>query len=428
MPGALTRSWIESYDVEHLEGAATHWSSSAELLEYHAEGIHAETLRPGGTTWSGNAADAATERAWGDVVKARGAADVMYRVAGLAREGAADLVWAKNEALEPITEAQEAGFVVSEDMQVTDTASPLMRQTVARQAQQQAFADEIAARAQTLAEMDQQVATQITTAVAPLEGISFTESAATSPAAPQKEHQPAVQMAGYGFKQDTPTDPKDPNPNYPGRTADGKFAPGNSGVDGDQAAQDFFNRREEITKLPIERQKIRISVTDPKTGTVYTRYYDGLEPVPGQPGKYTGLEHKYGSGRLTPQQAIVDDLVNEGADARGTLDGKPIQVVKALEFNTPAVAPPAPPAEAAGPAEAPRAPVTAAGPARAPPLVEAPEVPKLPLAEAAPDLLPHGYGGFGPTIPTPVPPPHSIGHLPVLGRDDPNAPSEYEEK
>ncbi len=207
-----------------------------------------------------------------------------------------------------------------------------------------------------------------------------------------------------------------------------KFAPGNSGVDGDQAAQDFFNRRQEITKLPIERQKIRISVTDPKTGTVYTRYYDGLEPVPGQPGKYTGLEHKYGSGRLTPQQAIVDDLVNEGADARGTLDGKPIQVVKALEFNTAAVAAPAPPAEAAGPAEAPRAPLAEAGPARAPPLVEAPEVPKLPLAEAAPDLLPHGYGGFGPTIPTPVPPPHSIGHLPVLGRDDPNAPWEYEEK
>ncbi|HWS37043.1 MAG TPA: hypothetical protein VN408_30410 [Actinoplanes sp.] len=419
--GALTRADIEAWDTTHLETAATHWRSTAAHWEGHFETIHTGMLRPGGTTWEGTAADAAAERSWGDLVKVRGAGDALYAAAGHATNGAGDIAWAKRQVLDAITEAEEAGFTVGQDFSVTDKSwGGLMRSTVARQQEAVAHAQAIQAAVTQLVAVDKVVAEQITAALAPLESLQFPEDGHNG--------DPTVQMTDYGFKKDTPTDPKDPNPNYPGRTADGKFAPGNSGVDGDQAAQDFFNRRQEITKLPIERQKIRISVTDPKTGTVYTRYYDGLEPVPGQPGKYTGLEHKYGSGRLTPQQAIVDDLVNEGADARGTLDGKPIQVVKALEFNTAAVAAPAPPAEAAGPAEAPRAPLAEAGPARAPPLVEAPEVPKLPLAEAAPDLLPHGYGGFGPTIPTPVPPPHSIGHLPVLGRDDPNAPWEYEEK
>jgi len=186
------RSWIDGYDVEHLLSAATHWTEMGQLLEYHAEGIYSETLHPGGTRWEGPAADTAADRAWGDVVTARGAADAMYNAAGIARNGADDLMWAKRQAQQSITDAESAGFTVSEDKAVTDTTSPLMRQSAARQAQQQAFAADIAAKTQALVEMDQQVAAQISAAGAPLQGLSF--------------GQPTVKAVSYGTVNDAPAD------------------------------------------------------------------------------------------------------------------------------------------------------------------------------------------------------------------------------
>lgn len=204
--GALTRSDIEAWDTAHLEAAATHWRSTAAHWESHFETIHTGMLRPGGTTWEGTAADAAAERSWGDLVKVRGAGDALYAAAGHATTGAGDITWAKRQVLEEITDAEEAGFTVGQDFSVTDKAgdSPLCS-TAARQQQAQAFATEITSRVQSLVAIDRQAATQITGALAPLAGMRFETPEGASTQVPRaKDHEPAMQAAGYGFKQDAP--------------------------------------------------------------------------------------------------------------------------------------------------------------------------------------------------------------------------------
>ncbi|SHP22635.1 hypothetical protein [Mycobacteroides abscessus] len=312
------RSWIESYDVGHLESSAAQWSASAQQLEYHAEGIHSETLRPGGTTWEGTGADAAAERSWGDVVKSRGAADAMYSAAGIAREGAGDLMWAKGQAVGSITEAESAGFTVAEDLQVTDNASALMRQTAARQAQQQEFAADIAAKAQTLVEMDQSVAARMTAAAAPLNGFSFGE--------------PTAQMAGYHPKQDVPNvgDGNDQQNQISQFHEDGVEEGGAPGFDKEHNAQGIRGDEGVI----ISGNRILFGDTAqvasgkdgdlPYIGTPMYHYHldeRGMPVLDGAPVSGTALEHGIPDGtRIIPTGSTGADGMPNGTNL---MFGKP---------------------------------------------------------------------------------------------------------
>lgn len=201
--GALTRSAIESWDVEHLETAATHFSSTAQVWEEHYTAIHHETVNPGGTVWDGVAAEAAQESTFADLVKVRGTADGLYSASTTASEGASELAWAKRRVLEAIEEAEAAGFTVEQDLSVRDQSGRIfMRDYQARQAQAQMFAAEIGSHAQTLTTIDKEVAGKITTALAPVRGLSFGESGG--------ETAPVVQAAGYGFKRDMQDGDHDP--------------------------------------------------------------------------------------------------------------------------------------------------------------------------------------------------------------------------
>jgi hypothetical protein len=198
-----TRAQIEAWSVEHLETAARDWTDAAAAWEHHFTTIHTETLRPGGTVWEGDAADAAADRTWADVVKVRGAADHLHRGASVAREGAGDLVWAKRQAVQAITEAEEAGFTVADDLSVSDpTTTMLMRGWDARQELAREHAAEIASRARALATMDTAVAGKITGALAPLHKVSF------------------VEAAGYRFKTDSKVEPEPGDPLSGGGGAD----------------------------------------------------------------------------------------------------------------------------------------------------------------------------------------------------------------
>ncbi|WP_162625516.1 hypothetical protein [Mycolicibacterium llatzerense] len=184
---ALTRARIEAWGVEHLESAATHWSSTAQEWEEHFTAIHEGMLHPGGTGWEGPAADSAADRTFGDLVKVRGAAEALHEAAGYARTGAADLVWAHRQALEAIAEAETAGFTVAQDLSVSDpTMTVLMRGSAVRQRQAQAFAIEIASRAKTLTDLDQETASKIAAALTPLRELQFDET----PSAPLGIHSP----------------------------------------------------------------------------------------------------------------------------------------------------------------------------------------------------------------------------------------------
>lgn len=94
----------------------------------------------------GTAADAAAERSWNDLVKVRGAGNALYAAAVHATTGAGDIAWAKRQALDAITEAEQAGFTVGHDFSVTDKSWSLLRSTTARQQHAQALATEIRTR------------------------------------------------------------------------------------------------------------------------------------------------------------------------------------------------------------------------------------------------------------------------------------------
>ena len=126
------------------------------------------------------------------------------------------------------------------------------------------------------------------------------------------------------------------------------YRAGNTGFDGYAEEQASWDARERRTGIPIERKKIRVKITDPTNpnGPPIQREYDGLEPIPGQPGKYTGLEHKVGTRRLSGNQRLADGLIRSGIPGRGVLNGKPIEVVAVpdpIRVPTPVPAPaPAP--------------------------------------------------------------------------------------
>jgi hypothetical protein len=202
--GIPSRSQIEAWDTAHLESAAAHWSAIAPAWEEHYSAIHAGMLAPGGTTWEGTAADAAQERAWADLVKVRGLADCLHDAAETARTGAEDIGWAKRQVLDAISEAEASNFTVSEDLSVTppSASSPLARVPIAEAVAAQQLATEIGSRAQTLASIDQQVASKITSALAPLQGASFGDT--------EGQRAPVMQAAGFRFKQDVEENDQDP--------------------------------------------------------------------------------------------------------------------------------------------------------------------------------------------------------------------------
>ncbi len=323
--GALTRSDVEAWVTTHLEAAATHWTSAAGRWEGHFETIHTGMLRPGGTSWEGPAADAAAERSWGDLVKVRGAADALYAAAGHATAGAGDIAWAKRQVLDAIAEAEEAGFTVGQDFSVTDKSWSLLRSAADRQQQAQAFAAEISARVQALATIDQQVATQITGALAPLESLSFPDNHGSSA--------PAINAVDYHrFKQEPgPADPDDPNRHalYPKRNPYGQYGQGSAG-DGKEAEKAALDERQRRTHIPIIRQQVQAThpdVNDPVTGKPQPRYYDGLEPT-SNPDEYIGIEAKTHEGvDRTAGQKRFDGAVSREHPAAAILNGRPIRIV-----------------------------------------------------------------------------------------------------
>ncbi|WP_375538316.1 ribonuclease domain-containing protein [Mycolicibacterium sp. CBMA 311] len=228
--GALTRSVIENWDVEHLETAAKHFSSTAQVWEEHYTAIHQGTLAPGGTVWEGPAAEAAQESTFADLVKVRGAADRLHDASSIAANGAGDLRWAKRRVLETIIEAEDAQFSVGDDLSVSDpTTTTLMRGWEVQQAQAQELAAEIGSRAKTLTAMDKEVAGKITAALHPVRGFSFGDTEG------EGERAPVVQAASYGFKTDIEANDQDPLHHHGPETVNPGGTPPN-GVDPETGA------------------------------------------------------------------------------------------------------------------------------------------------------------------------------------------------
>jgi hypothetical protein len=115
-----TLAQISDWDVHHLVDAAAQWNQTADLWEDAFQGAWQGTMRPGGTTWEGSAAETAQDLAWRDLVKVRGSADALRAAARIAHTGAASLRDVKRLALNAVEEARSNEFTVGEDLAVTE--------------------------------------------------------------------------------------------------------------------------------------------------------------------------------------------------------------------------------------------------------------------------------------------------------------------
>ncbi len=111
-PAPPTLSRIVNWDITHLKTAARDWASVAEGWEDTFSTAHRAALAPGGTDWDGHAAEATQQRTLADLFKVRGLADTLHSSAGIASKGAEDLESAKQQVLESVRRAEEAGFDV----------------------------------------------------------------------------------------------------------------------------------------------------------------------------------------------------------------------------------------------------------------------------------------------------------------------------
>ncbi|WP_194166749.1 hypothetical protein [Mycolicibacterium sp. P9-22] len=284
---------------------------------------------PGGTTWEGDAKDAALNRVTTDISVVDRHGGVLREAAGIAEDGVTDIGAAKREAIAAINAAEADGFRVSEDLSVTDTRPYDETTAASRVTAAIEHAEDVRWSAERLAQTDALIGQRLEAKATDLEGITFDGEG--------DGRDPTIQM--LDDETEEPSSPDDggykPHPDYPDHKPNGEWGPKNSGVEGDVEAQKAFDERQRRTGIPIERQKTWVYLTDPETGKTLRREYDGLEPIPGQPGTFTGLEHKLGNKAPTKHQEHFDDLVDSGIPARGTLNGEPIEVVDTELIRTP---------------------------------------------------------------------------------------------
>lgn len=160
-----------------------------EAFEQH----HRNISSPGGTVWEGDAKDAALHRVTGDLSVAHRQAAVKGEAADLAEAGAGDIRAVKARVLEAITEAEEDGFRVGEDLSVKDTRVVDLSNPQARYAAAAGHAEFIKFRAEQLVQTDALIGQQLHAKAAELEGIRYEgEGHDTAP--------DQVQLVGNHFK------------------------------------------------------------------------------------------------------------------------------------------------------------------------------------------------------------------------------------
>jgi hypothetical protein len=176
-----TLSQVHSWDTQHLEAAADHWQARAQNWEDAYTAVYHQVPAPGGVPWNGPAADAALQHVGTDRMQAVNAADSLYRAASAAREGAFQIDGAKQTALQAVQAAQNQGFIVGEDLSVTDRVQEPSVLAAQRQAQAQVHSAAIRSAATDLVATDAEAGSQITGAAAGPNTTQFSDGVPSSP-------------------------------------------------------------------------------------------------------------------------------------------------------------------------------------------------------------------------------------------------------
>jgi hypothetical protein len=172
-----TLSQLQTMDTTYLREAAAYWTRTANLWENVFTEIHDQMSTPAGTRWHGQAATAALEHSYDDMVKVRGASDQLREAAATARRGDEQLLACRAAVLDAVRDARGEGFETGEDYLGTDRAqggSTAFR--AARQAQAQGHTSFIRHRVASLVATDQQLTTRIAAATESISDLTFHEA------------------------------------------------------------------------------------------------------------------------------------------------------------------------------------------------------------------------------------------------------------
>jgi hypothetical protein len=199
-------------DTAHLHEAAAHWTRTANLWENAFAKVHDQISTAGGTRWQGQAAAAAHEHSYNDMVKVRGASDQLHEAAVVASHGYEQLQACKEGVLNAVSNARADGFDTGDDYSVTDRARGGSAEFRAiRQTEAQAYASFIRHRVAALVAADQQIATRITAATEGISELTFQEPPGVDGTIVGDEKHGRVQAVDHTWKKD-PTPPPRPGP------------------------------------------------------------------------------------------------------------------------------------------------------------------------------------------------------------------------
>jgi hypothetical protein len=378
--GLPTLSQIRAWDIDHLIEAAEHWGSTADRWDNVYGQVWQQSL---GMDWRGQAREALIDRTTTDTTMVTQKSDQLREAALAARKGAGDISAAQRSVLNKIDDAHEAGFVVGEDLSVTDTqTSRNAAALAARQVQAQALSADLRSRAAQLLAADGQVGTKLTAAAGDVGSLTFNEKAVIYSGKPMNAaadpRNGKIQLVDW--KQA-------PNPTP---------SPAHTGQDVRQAIKNLPKGTGPFVDEIRSEQDLR---------NLWNWATEGSTPSDGS--KYPGTE------RLLPDGTRLG--MRESDDHGQTMEIRtPDKSYTKIHVNSDRGGVPEIPARTAGPPEgaAPEqhAPVESApvegAPAEAPEPHPAPE-PSAPMGPAGSNPLPHF-----------VEPPHSHHGPPIVGRDD----------
>ncbi|WP_441958369.1 RNase A-like domain-containing protein [Mycolicibacterium houstonense] len=214
-----TRSEIEEWSTSHLSDAATSWRSAATASEGAFDEHRQNIASPGGTTWEGDAKDAALDRVTKDVAVVGRQSDVLREAADLAENGAHDIKAAKDKAVEAITAAENDGFSVGEDLSVTDTREYDINTIAERNRALAEHAEDIRWAAEQLMQADKLVGDRLQAKAADLEGIRFEGEGEG------RGGEPTVQLVDNKVRDKSGEDRKDESGDKPAEQASGQVGP-----------------------------------------------------------------------------------------------------------------------------------------------------------------------------------------------------------
>jgi hypothetical protein len=203
-------SQVQTLDTTYLQEADRYWTRTGNLWDQVFTKIHETMSTPGGIPWEGQAAAAAQDRAYIDLMKVRGATFQLHEVAGIARRGDEQLQACKQEVLGAVRDARAAGFEVREDYSVTDRSrggSTALR--AQRLAQANGHAAFIRHRVAALVVTDQEITTRISAATEGIDNLTFheTPSSADDIIVRHDKHS-VVQPVDHHWKQEPTPTPK----------------------------------------------------------------------------------------------------------------------------------------------------------------------------------------------------------------------------